>query len=103
MIVLAGSVLSLIGIIATAIYQLRGKSAEQGPEWYRTLSAEVKTLREDMAEMRREMDGMRTELSGLQIWKTSALALIRQLLAKVHPDEHPVIPPEVRKDLDATH
>ncbi|MGP9720979.1 hypothetical protein [Corynebacterium sp. AOP40-4SA-5] len=60
----------------------------------------MRQLRADMVDMRREMDGMRTELSGLQIWKTSALALIRQLLSKVHPDEHPAIPPELREDLD---
>ncbi|MEY8565221.1 hypothetical protein AALF15_01440 [Corynebacteriaceae bacterium 7-707] len=96
--------MSLVGIIATAIYNLRGKAAEQGPEWYRTLSAEVKQLREEMRQMRDEMDGMRTELTGLQRWKDAALSLIRRLMALVDPEDHPAIPPELREDLDqSTH
>lgn len=89
-----------MGVIATAIYQLRGKSAEQGPEWYKTLSAEVRQLRDEMADMRREMDGMRTELTGLQRWKDAALSLIRRLMVLVDPADHPTIPPELREDLD---
>lgn len=93
-----------MGIIATAIYQLRGKAAEQGPEWYKTLSAEVRQLRDEMAAMRREMDGMRTELTGLQRWKDAALSLIRRLMAMIDPDDHPTIPPELREDLgQSTH
>ncbi|MGN0097238.1 MAG: hypothetical protein ACI38U_14390 [Corynebacterium sp.] len=96
-----------MGIIATAIYQLRGKSAEQGPEWYRTLSEDVRTLRaenkeirSDLSKMSQKVDTMERELTGLQRWKDAALSFMRQLLALVSPDQHPVIPLELREDLD---
>ncbi|WP_291477409.1 hypothetical protein [Corynebacterium sp.] len=77
------------------MFQLRGKSVEQEPDWFKTLSERVD-------ELTNQMDGLHAELRGLQRWNDSALALIRQLLVLVHPDQRPVNPPELREDLDQT-
>ncbi len=71
---------------------LRGKSMEQGPEWYRTLSEDVKALREEVKVLRAEVEGMRA-------WRWAALRFMKTLMERLHPDEHPPIPPELREDL----
>ncbi|WP_312979463.1 hypothetical protein [Corynebacterium sp.] len=76
---------------------LRGKSMEQGPEWYKTLSKEVKELRGEVKELREEVEGMRA-------WRWAALRFMKILLERLHPDQHPPIPAELREDLDqSTH
>lgn len=89
-------IVAIIGSIGTGIagvLAVKGKSVDQGPEWYKTLSARVDTLDD-------EVQKLRSEVRGLQAWKWSALRFIRTLLDLIDPALRPAVPTELREDLD---
>lgn len=90
-----GSVLSLIGVYVIAVKGLRGqvKAAEidVGPQWYRELRADIKTLQKDVRRLEVKVDH-------LEHWRRVARLFIDTLLALIPKEDRPPIPHELRED-----
>ena len=90
-----GSVLSLIGVYFVSSKGFKGqvKSAEidAGPEWYRELRADIKTLQEDVRRLEKKVDH-------LEHWRRVARLFIDTLLALIPKEDRPPIPHELRED-----